>query len=203
MREYLSTEGRLEKVAEAFDETGWYWGSLLEDAVWPLPNVWLGVSVENQQTADERIPWLMDTPGKHWLSAEPLLEGIDIRRWLAIRSRCRKCGHRSIETQTHGCAFATGGECGKCGGYLTYETTGIDWVVAGGESGPGARPCNIDWLRSLRDQCKAAGVPYFCKQWGRYPNGLDLSHTSMSRKGDDMSEWPADLRVRELPEGLR
>ena len=99
----------------------------IDDAVlqWPLPNVWLGTSVEDQPTADQRIPLLTGTPAEVlWISAEPLLGPIDLRG------------------------------------------AGLDWVVAGGESGPGARPTDPEWVRSLRDQCAAGDVPFFFKQWG-------------------------------------
>lgn len=95
-------------------------------------NVWLGVSCEDQKTANERIPLLLQTPAAiRWISAEPLLGAIDMN---GIRNA----------------------ECGAA----------LDWVVAGGESGPSARPMHPDWARSLRDQCLAAGVPFFFKQWG-------------------------------------
>jgi len=102
---------------------------------WPLPNVWLGVSVENQHFADERIPLLLATPAAvRWISAEPLLGRVDIAKWLP-----------------HG---------------WRYE--GLNWVVCGGESGPNARPMHPDRARALRDQCVAAGVPFFFKQWGEW-----------------------------------
>lgn len=97
---------------------------------WPLPNVWLGVSVEDQQRADERIPDLLATPAAiRWISAEPLIGPVDL---------------------------------------MIPGFAKLDWVVAGGESGPGSRPMHPDWARSLRDQCAAAGVPFFFKQWGEY-----------------------------------
>lgn len=99
---------------------------------WPLPNVWLGVSVENQARADERIPRLLATRAfVRFLSCEPLLGAIDLRS--------------SIEHARDG---------------------GIEWVIVGGESGPGARPMDPEWARSIRDQCQAAGVAFFMKQWG-------------------------------------
>lgn len=101
---------------------------------WPLPNVWLGVSVEDQKRADLRIPALLDTPAAvRWISAEPLLGPVDIMNGLG-----------------------------------DSWLTGIDWIVAGGESGPGARPMHPDWARSLRDQCEVAGVPFLFKQWGSH-----------------------------------
>lgn len=94
----------------------------------PLPNCWAGVSIEDQKTADERIPLLLQTPAAvRWISAEPLLGPVDITAIL-----------------------------------------GLDWVVVGGESGPNARPMHPDWARSIRDQCQAAGVSFFFKQWGEW-----------------------------------
>jgi len=120
---------------------------------WPLPNVWLGVSVESQQEADRRIPHLVRTPaGVRWLSCEPLLSPVDIGSWLVDH-----------------------GEPGRTWGIP------IDWVVVGGESGS-TRPMDPDWARLLRDQCTAAEVPFFFKQagqvlarqWGcRDPKGHD------------------------------
>ena len=117
----------------------------------PLPNVWLGVSVEDQTRADERIPHLLDTPAAvRWISAEPLLGPIDL-------TNLDHTGHQRAD-QVHGIsAIWTGNAIGR---------PALDWVVAGGESGSGARPAHPDWFRSLRDQCAAAGVPYFFKQHG-------------------------------------
>lgn len=108
---------------------------------WPLPNVWLGVSVENQETADERIPLLLQTPAAvRWVSAEPLLGPVDLSRWL------------------------------DCAGpfWSNMDVDPLDWIVVGGESGPGARPMHPDWAREIRDQCVAAGVPFHFKQWGAW-----------------------------------
>jgi len=103
---------------------------------WPLSNVWEGVSVENQDAADDRIPLLFETPAAvRFLSMEPLLEQVDITEYLE----------------------RDGGRCGE-----DHET--IDWVIAGCESGPGARTCDVAWLRSIRDQCAGARVPFFLKQ---------------------------------------
>ena len=108
---------------------------------WPLPNVWLGVSVENQHFADERIPLLLRTPAAvRFLSCEPLLGPLDVRF------------NDEFPSADGGC----------------YEDArhGLHWVIAGGESGPKVRPSHPDWFRSLRDQCVAANVPFFFKQWG-------------------------------------
>lgn len=112
---------------------------------WPLPNVWLGVSVENQRAADERIPLLLQTPAAvRFLSCEPLLGPIDLKRNYGWR----------IMTPI-GPMFTKAGLGGAAK---------IDWVIVGSESGPDRRPCDIEWVRSLRDQCIAAGVPFFLKQ---------------------------------------
>lgn len=112
----------------------------------PLPNVWLGVSVEDQKTADERIPLLLQTPAAvRWISAEPLLGPIDL--WAAGMKLNGKLDRQSGERRF------------------------IDWVVVGGESGKNARPMHPDWARSLRDQCKTAGVPFLFKQWGEWLEG--------------------------------
>jgi protein gp37 len=116
------------------------WLALRTDAGRCLTS-WLGVSAENQKYADERIPLLLQTPASvRWLSAEPLLSQVEIVVYLSKEMR----------------------------GGLRQDMPGIDWVVAGGESGPGARPMHPDWARSLRDQCQAAGVPFFFKQWGEW-----------------------------------
>lgn len=115
---------------------------------WPLPNVWLGVSVEDQAAADERIPLLLQCPAAvRWLSCEPLLGRVDLRSHLKSRA-------------TPGPDHQFGDRLGHAGR--------LHWIVAGGESGPGARPMHPDWARSLRDQCAAAGVPFFFKQWGEW-----------------------------------
>jgi len=109
---------------------------------WPLPNVWLGVSVEDQATADERIPLLLQTPAAvRFVSVEPMLGPIDLNKRVCLVDKRR---------------FKL-----TIGNYL-------DWVICGGESGPKARPMHPDWARSLCDQCKAAGVPFFFKQWGEW-----------------------------------
>lgn len=113
----------------------------------PLPNVWLGVSVEDQATADERIPLLLQTPAAvRWISAEPLLGPIDLDSSAADGLHAFGCGDLDCD-------------CGDLG---------LNWVVAGGESGRQARPMHPAWVRSLRDQCKDAGVSFMLKQWGEW-----------------------------------
>ena len=122
------------------------------------PNVWLGTTVENQARADERIPHLLRVPAAvHFLSAEPLLAPVVVADYL--RSWCPECG-RPLIGGTHFCGRA----CGTC----HATTRRVGWVIAGGESGPGARIMRREWARSLRAQCVSAGVPFFFKQWGEF-----------------------------------
>ncbi len=131
---------------------------------WPLPNVWLGVSVENQDALSERIGKLASFPNaKPWISAEPLLGPIDFGPMLS--------------------------------------EWGIEWVVVGGESGPGARRCEVHWIRDIVAHCKSWVVPVFVKQLGA--NTMWMDHCggtyTTSGKGGDPDEWPPELRVREMP----
>lgn len=128
------------------------------EAVSPLPNVWLGVSVEDQKRADLRIPALLATPAAvRFLSCEPLLGPVDLSRY--VSGDCPECG-QDITTEA----------CGTVHADMACDptATGLQWVIAGGESGPGARPMHPSWAQTLRDQCQAAGVPYFFKQWGEW-----------------------------------
>lgn len=120
-------------------------GFIGNPARWPLPNVWLGISAEDQATADARIPLLLQMPAVvRFVSAEPLLGAVDLPR------ACR--------------GFTCDGTDDGGG----YPMRGIDLVIVGGESGPGARPMCPEWARSIRDQCQAAGVRYFHKQNGEW-----------------------------------
>jgi len=156
---------------------------------WPLRNAWLGVSCEDQKTADARIPLLLQTPAAvRWISYEPAIAPVDFRE-LGINTP----GHNH------------NGE--------------IDWLVCGGESGPHARPCNVQWIRDVVSQCKSASAPVFVKQLGSEPgfvledeerrgnvmpsfhhfcDGLHIKKMNHS-KGGDPAEWPEELRVREYP----
>jgi protein gp37 len=168
--------------------------------VWPLPNVWLGTSTEDQATAEKRIPDLLATPAAvRFISAEPLLDGLDLTR---------------LHTYSHGATSrfvnslrGEGIEYSADGGAGIWTTSRLDWVIVGGESGPGARPFDVAWAHSIVAQCKAAGVACFVKQFGTHvrdttecgvgicPPGIHFK----DRKGGDWSEWPEDLRVREFP----
>lgn len=189
---------------------------------WPLPNVWLGVSAENQARADERIPDLLATPAAiRFVSAEPLLGPID---FLQIAER-----HGSPVA----CCDRPG--CERCDGTGESHSMGIHWVIVGGESGHEARPCRPDWINSILTQCADAGIAAFYKQGGawrqplpgeeydtstgraghppafivaedgtvhcfhsdRTTNGMTMV---MSRgKNDDPAAWPPAMRVRQMP----
>ncbi len=164
-----------------------------EPAPWPLPNVWLGTSVEDQQRADERIPHLLKCPAAvRFLSCEPLLGAIDLT-W--VGGKATHYEYNRMDALT-GEAFA--GETRETVWDVTHPigTGSIHWVIVGGESGPGARPMNIEWIRSIVDQCAAAGVSVFCKQVGSV---LAREFGSDELKGGNPEFWPADIRVREMP----
>ncbi|RBO52637.1 phage Gp37/Gp68 family protein [Rhodovulum sp. BSW8] len=117
-----------------------------------LPNVWLGTSIEDQAAADARTPHLLATPAAvRFVSAEPLLGAMDLRRYLSV-------------------------------------VPGLDWVIVGGESGPRARPMHPDWVRGLRDQCQAAGVAFFFKQWGEWSPCVLLGDDD----GEPLAAYPMD-----------
>lgn len=160
---------------------------------WPLPNVWLGCSVENQQWADIRIPALLETPAAvRFLSCEPLLGPVDLTPW--INEWNRSVTH-STANPTHILGPYTDGhdvdhiDCDTC--EFDSATTGLHWIIAGGESGHGARPMHPDWARTIRDACEHSGVPFFMKQLG--------SHWGKRHK--DIDQFPTELRVRDFPKG--
>ncbi len=155
--------------------------------IWPLPNVHLGVSIEDQRAAHERIPILLQTPAAvRFLSVEPLLSAVDL--WFCLQD--------DAYVDRRGAPL-------------------IDWVICGGESGIGARPCDVAWITSIVADCELAGVPCFVKQMGAAPIVGNLTHWRCgadllpdssgyalklrSKKGGDPSEWPEELRVREFP----
>jgi protein gp37 len=165
MPEYMSAEARIARVAETLADMR---GEKTESANWemfleqPYHNVWIGVSVEDQKTANERIPLLLQTPAAvRWVSYEPALGPLDLH---TIPD-----GHGGY----YDLAYSEGpGHFSGMG--MRIGDAKLDWIVAGGESGPRARPPHPDWFRSCRDQCQAAGVPFFFKQWGAYlPAGQD------------------------------
>jgi protein gp37 len=207
MQQIMSNPDIEDRVDEEGVDLGWCHANAA--GRFPLPNLHLGVSVENQQYADERTPLLLKTPAAvRFVSYEPALGPVDFER---IANDGLAEGQRYIHAlkgytwETHGTDY--------------YDTCGIgaqvDWIIVGGESGPGARPFDIEWARNTIAQCKAAGVPVFCKQMGAKPidskDGIlycaNEPHaqkcnavTLKDKKGGDMAEWPEDLRVRELPQ---
>lgn len=165
MRAYLKAPGRAGAIAA---ETGSgvdgdrRWPFIRPDDLadeWPLVNVWLGVSVEDQRTADARIPILLDTPAAvRFLSVEPLLGPVDLTPYVTASAdvlACPECGFRTNRFS----------RCPNDEAELVRDFA-VDWVIVGGESGGDARPMDPAWAQSLRDQCVAAGVPFFFKQWG-------------------------------------
>jgi protein gp37 len=172
---------------------------------WPS-HVWPGVSVTTQEEADRLIPELLKVPARvRWLSCEPLLETIDLDP-----PTCPTCGGHDTVTgddgatlfcREHGDEMAFGAWLDPC---ADEKQRGISWVVCGGESAAlgKARPFVLDWARTLRDQSRAAGVPFFMKQAGR--NAWDYQNEPrrlplLNRAGADLAEWPADLQVQEVP----
>jgi len=159
----------------------------------PPPNVWVGVSVEDQETADARIPALLEIPAAlRWVSYEPALGPVDFTPWLES-------------------VFVADADPDGPG----FVVPGLSWVVVGGESGHGARPFDLQWARDVIRQCRYAGVPVFVKQLGRRPfdpvpeismtidgpDGRGRPILLRDKKGGDVSEFPEDLRVREFPNG--
>lgn len=152
-------------------------------ALWP-ENVWLGTTVEDERRAAERIPHLLRVPARvRFLSCEPLLEAVELGLLGTVP--------KGISPRHSG----------------VYEH--IDWVIVGGESGPGARPFELAWARDIVGQCKAAGVACFVKQLGSRPyvNVSERIHGMggvrlelVDHKGGDPAEWPPELRLREWPE---
>lgn len=172
---------------------------------WPS-NVWAGTTTESQTTAAERVPCLLEVPAAvRFLSVEPQLEPVDLNP-----PTCPDCGEHSFvladdnatpwcgECETEMCFYAWLDACAD------ERQAGISWVIQGGESGTGARPFDLAWARSLRDQCKSAGVPYFLKQLGARPQhgGHDfLPHERLTDShGGNEKEYPVDLRgLRAFP----
>ncbi|HEY8946587.1 MAG TPA: DUF5131 family protein [Polyangiaceae bacterium] len=183
------------------------------DTTWPLPNVWIGTSVEDQKSADTRIPHLLRVPAVVWfLSMEPLLEAVDLCRIDAFRG-AEWPASLPGEPRTHYDSLRGSGLRPSWTG-VSVETHGgptINWIIIGGESGPNARPFRLPWLRSLLEQADAAGVPSFVKQYGSKPQdffldmgseygGIDSSDfypvKLKDSHGGDESEWAAEFQGR-------
>ncbi|KNY21731.1 phage Gp37/Gp68 family protein [Methylobacterium sp. ARG-1] len=162
--------------------------------LWPLKNVWLGVSAEDQRRADERVPDLLATPAAvRFVSAEPLLGPIDFTSISTMRFR----GAEVLNS-------LTGELQGMFGDPCRTTLPPLSWIIVGGESGPGARPMHPDWARQIRDACAAAGTAYLFKQWGAwgpgslFPDAIPGSRSydfGDSSLGDDQSVWLVGKKV--------
>lgn len=189
MLEYLSDAGIMQRILDAaivllevrnaqkrraklrdWDDPAWHF--------WPYDNVHLGVSVEDQKTANERIPLLLQTPAAvRFISAEPLLGEIDLHSIpdgvAGYYDLAYSRGPGRFDRQSH-----------------RVSDDRLDWVIVGGESGPGARPMHPDWARKLRDQCVRAVVPFFFTQWGEWTSQLPPDHSIPSESiGKDKVMW--------------
>lgn len=239
--------GRTDRPDLICHAAGKRWGIDLMD--WPLQNVALGVSVSDQETADALIPDLLATPARwRFVSYEPALGDVNFIRALSEAAEdciwseahqwggeCELCGGEGVR-EYNDAPEEWGEDCPSevnhlipCRGCAELELdkrirvaskAGLHGIIFGGESGPGARPCNVAWARSTREQCKAAGVDFFCKQLGSKPyesaadgpavrawgdariqiNGEFVQIHLRDRKGGDEAAWPEDLRrCRRLP----
>lgn len=173
-RMWASMPGKREAAPE------WIGSDRRDWMTWPLPNVWTGITVEDQAAANLRIPALMETPAAvRWLSCEPLLGPVNL---------CR-CDGSAFEVKRH--PFLVNRAC------PLHGDTRLDWVVVGGESGAGARPMETAWVESLRHQCAVADVPIFVKQMGT----VWARQNGQPGKADTMDTLPEGLRIREFPAG--
>jgi len=167
-------------------ETRW-WDIASKHYGKPLPNVWLGVSVEDQATADERIPLLLDTPAAiRFLSCEPLLAPIDFSP---------DFGNYDARDYLRGLLrYGEPGDAAGAGaGIVTEQGNKINWVIIGGESGSAARRFDVEWARSVIRQCREARVPAFYKQGGA------SNACPHDRAGGHIDCFPDDLKIREFP----
>lgn len=162
----------------------------------PLRNLWLGVTAENQQAVDERIPILLDTPAAvRFVSVEPMLGPVDISPWLSgLEANCGR-----TDDGSDGPCVLKSGHFGPCYGpgdvasdwTPAHEVPRLDWVILGGETGPGARPMQPEWATDVYQQCQSASVPFFFKQPGSYW-GKEVG-----------AAWGPMVTTRELPEVAR
>ena len=166
---------------------GGRWGYDNCGPAFPAENIWLGVSVEDQTAADERIPLLLQTPAAvRFISAEPLLGPVVLPSgWL--HGRFIDCPDETDDPETdpcHGCDGNPRGGGDPCG---ARRGPRLDWIIVGGESGPGARVCDVRWIRPIVTQCRAADVSVFVKQLGRFV----IDRNDAGFEGDAESCWPA------------
>ncbi|WP_027817101.1 phage Gp37/Gp68 family protein [Paraburkholderia bannensis] len=135
-------------------------------------NVWLGATIVNQEEADRDIEKLLMTPARRrFLSIEPLLGPVDLLAWFDPTGNCCMQEMQSCENCPADAPWIHGPTTEYAEDGSGYSSPEIDWVIVGGESGPGARPMHPDWARDIRDQCEAVGVPFLFKQWGEWAPG--------------------------------
>ncbi len=183
------------------DNDGWrYYGDGDYDK-----NIWFGVTVCNQKEADEKIPILLQIPAAvRFVSIEPMLGAIDIRKYLSLRQKCvdglrkKGCGFTGASFEFEHPRKEGAYRCPKCKSNHDYLITpSVDWVIVGGESGPGARPMDPDWARGIRDQCVAADVPFFFKGWGKWLPGPEAKHLS----DEELSKHKCQEKITLVPGG--
>jgi len=211
IRERYANGESFASIARDFSVSSTQIGNVCKGEQWNTKparwNCWLGTSIACQEDADKNIPELLKCrklAAKLFLSIEPLIGEVNLRRFFAHSFRCASyCGQRrGFDESARPC------DCGR---------PRIDWVIVGGESGPKARPCDIAWIRSIVRQCKDAGVPVFVKQLGASPTEYVVTAIGQDAygnvdddgryevmklrdpKGGDPAEWPEDVRVREVP----
>lgn len=169
------------------------------ELAWPLPNVWLGTSVEDQERADARIPDLLACPAAvHFVSAEPLLGPLDVLEWMGGAPIARAIAHH------HRTGHECGGQgftadCAQCGIEWAAGDPKIDWVIVGGESGARARPFDVHWAHEIVKDCASAEIPVFVKQIGASPIHGNDPYPISDRKGAVPDDWDPEIRVRQSP----
>ena len=198
--ELATAAGRMMEDSDGWHDSVYSWVKE-HGPVHPL--IWAGITAENQKRLDERAPFLFETKAaRRWLSLEPLLGPITALKWLKDPCNCNVP------------VFDGAGQHSPC--CQTFKQPwGIDQLVSGGESGPKARPCDVEWLRKLKGEARETSTPYFLKQYGSDPyqrtvfvedkeDGFKHHFAGgvrmilKSRHGSDPSEWAPDMRVREL-----
>lgn len=158
----------------------------------PLPNVWIGATIVNQEEADRDIPKLLAVPAKvRFLSMEPLLGPVDLEAAcdLAEAQVCKGTWKELADPYICAAALRSG------------SVAMLDWVIVGGESGPGARPMHPTWARFLRDQCQEAGVPFLFKQWGEWMPAEKDGNTVKLTFPIDGPHGPANPEFHDWPDG--
>lgn len=182
---FLFLTKRPERMKEEF--SAYYDGLYASQLHKPVPRFWLGVTAENQEQADKRIPILLQIPAAvRFVSIEPMLSAVDLHLL-----RKKPCSHG-------GCFNHVSHPCERCG-YQNGKLP-LDWIIVGGETSPGARPIHPDWVRGVRDQCQAAGVPFFFKQWGEW---VEKTWGIGMPEGQTKEESLLHAQVRTFSDGMQ